>query len=141
VAFLTLPILQPQLNNNGIFTASYTFPEAGEYKMWADAKSKGSAQCLAAFRLSEMSRVNPSTRPQDLCLTQRFYKKSIDANYQVRVILPEKVVTHRNVDQSCAGTAGSLHDKLSKAGSIQNMRTTPAQGKYNNGVLLYCQGS
>jgi hypothetical protein len=42
--------------------------------------------------------VNPSTRPQDLCLTQRFYKKSIDANYQVRVILPEKVVTHRNVD-------------------------------------------
>jgi hypothetical protein len=52
VAFLTLPILQPQLNNNGIFTVSHTFSEAGEYKMWANAKPKGGAQCLAAFRLS-----------------------------------------------------------------------------------------
>jgi hypothetical protein len=42
--------------------------------------------------------------------------------------------------QSCAGTAGSLHDKLSKAGSVQNTGTIPAQGKYNNRVL-YCQGS
>jgi hypothetical protein len=54
MAFLTLPILYLQLNNNGIFTftVSYTFPEAGEYKMWADAKPRGGAQCLAAFRSS-----------------------------------------------------------------------------------------
>jgi hypothetical protein len=106
------------------------------------------------------------------------------------VILPEKIVTHRNVDvifelanakgkplhdlEPLMRTDGrcviiiissdakeflhvhlvegvdpelrgdrysSLHDKLSKAGSIQNMRTTPAQGKYNNRVLLYCQDS
>jgi hypothetical protein len=70
VAFLTLPNLQPQLNNNGIFTVSHTFPEAREYKMWATAKPRGGAQCLAAFRLSEVSRVNSSTRPQGLCLTE-----------------------------------------------------------------------
>lgn len=88
--------LHPQLDNNGIFTVAHAFPEAGGYKMWADAKPEGGTQCLAAFRLNVTGQ--PSHAAAGLVPDRDFTKKSIDGNYQVRLRIPEKIAAHHGID-------------------------------------------
>ena len=37
--------------NNGVFELQHAFPEPGSYKLWAEARPRGAASILAAFRL------------------------------------------------------------------------------------------
>ncbi len=88
--------LHPHLRD-GIFSITHAFPESGEYKIWADAKPKGGAQTLAAFRLAVGGQPN---RKAELVPDTNFSKKSQDGKYQVRLKLPEKISAGKSVSIS-----------------------------------------
>ena len=70
--------LHPQLDNvDGIFTVAHTFPESGEYKIWADVEPRVGSQVLAAFR------VKVTGQPSHMHLWNSFIQK----------ILPRKQLT------------------------------------------------
>jgi hypothetical protein len=78
--------IHPKLNKeSGIFHISHTFPKAGKYKMWIDAKPKGGIQTLTAFAFNVEGQ--PVRSPATITVDQTLVKKVVVDAQSYRVAL------------------------------------------------------
>jgi uncharacterized OB-fold protein len=91
--------IHPKLDKEtGIFDITHTFPKAGKYKMWIDAKPKGGIQTLTAFAFNVEGQ--PIHSPETIAHEQTRVKNVVAErqSYQVRLnCQPEQLVTGSDV--------------------------------------------
>ena len=80
--------VHPELRD-GLFQLAPTFPEAGPYRLWAEAKPKGGERALVAFRLQVEG--GPIHRPITLVPDREMTKVVNDGRYRV-TLAPRDVV-------------------------------------------------
>jgi hypothetical protein len=84
--------LHPKFDDKDIvFAVKHTFPVAGRYKMWVDAKPKGEGQLIKEFHLDVGGK--PDHEPIPIEVDKNFIK-NVAANgqeYQVRLKAPEGI--------------------------------------------------
>lgn len=85
--------LEPQ---NGVFTTSYSFPDAGDYKLWVDVKPKGGRQFLTAFRLH--AKGQPLYERIPLAVDNQFTKSVMNGQYRVSLALPSEPGIHHGAN-------------------------------------------
>jgi hypothetical protein len=115
--------LHPNLRE-GIFSVRHTFPESGEYKLWADAKPKGGTQTLVAFRVTVGGK---PYRKIELVPDTSFSKRSSDGIYEVSLKLPEKIV---------AGNPISISFEITDAGGKPITDLEPLMGAGGHCVVI-----
>ncbi|MCI0694595.1 hypothetical protein L0337_21625 [candidate division KSB1 bacterium] len=81
--------LEPQ---NGAFTTAYSFPQAGDYKLWVDVKPKGGRQFLAAFWVHVEGQ--PLHERISLAVDDQFTKVVMNGQYRVSLALPSELGIH-----------------------------------------------
>ena len=86
--------VHPELGN-GVFRLAYRFPEAGPYRLWADAKPKGGGRTLVAFRLEVEG--GPIHRPLALVPDQETTKAVMDGRCRVTLALRGAVAAENPV--------------------------------------------
>ncbi|MCG3120955.1 MAG: hypothetical protein ALAOOOJD_03876 [bacterium] len=95
--------LEPQ---NGVFTTPYSFPHAGDYKLWVDVKPQNGRQLLAAFRIHLEGR--PLRERNPLAVDNQFTQIVMNGQYRVSLALPSEFGIHHgaNLKFSIADTNG-----------------------------------
>lgn len=84
--------VHPKFNDNErIFAITHTFPRAGRYKMWVDAKPKGGTQFVKEFYLNVEG--TPASKHVPIVVEKDFVKKAVanGQKYQVRLNVPESI--------------------------------------------------
>lgn len=85
--------LEPQ---NGVFAASYSFPSAGDFKLWVDVKPRGGRQFLTAFRLRIEGQPLYDRIP--LAIDNQFTKAVMNGQYRVSLALPSELGIHNGAN-------------------------------------------
>jgi hypothetical protein len=75
--------------NNGVFEVHHAFPEPGSYKLWSEAKPRGAAAILAAFRLEVGGSPLASPAADDIASGYRF---ELDHGGELRQHSPARLV-------------------------------------------------
>ena len=81
--------LEPQ---HGVFNTSYSFPNAGDYKLWVDVKPKGGRQFLTAFQTHVEGQ--PLHERIPLMADNQFTRIVMDGQYRVSLVLPSEPSNH-----------------------------------------------
>lgn len=85
--------LEPQ---NGIFATAYSFPSAGDYKLWVDVKPQGGRQFLTAFRLHIEGQ--PVYERFSLAVDNQYTKLVMNGQYRVSLALPSELGIHHGAN-------------------------------------------
>jgi hypothetical protein len=91
--------VHPKLNDEErIFTITHTFPVAGRYKMWVDAKPRGVERFVKEFRLNVGGK--PVREPIPIVADKDFTKNVAAGGqkYQVRLKAPESIKVGQDID-------------------------------------------
>lgn len=85
--------VHPKLNDEKIFAIAHTFPVAGRYKMWVDAKPQGEEQLIKEFRLDVGGGRKPDHEAIPIVADKNFIKNvaADGTRYQVRLKAPEGI--------------------------------------------------
>ncbi len=82
--------------DTGNFSITNNFPEADNYKIWVDFKSKDGIQSLVTFNLDKM--IGTPHKPIPLTGDIQSVTKEIDEKYQVRLKTPIGIMANTAVD-------------------------------------------
>src|SRR5437899_1652328 len=86
---------RPSGTPDGVFQLAFTFPKAGPYRFWAEAKPKGGERALVAFRLRvEGGRIH---QPIALVPDRETTKAVMDGQYRVTLTPRDAVAAEKPV--------------------------------------------
>jgi len=86
--------VHPELRD-GFFQLAFTFPEAGPYRLWAEAKPTGGERALVAFRLRVEG--GPIHQPIALVPDREMTKAVMDGRYRVTLTPRDAVAAEKPV--------------------------------------------
>src|SRR5881296_1601402 len=86
--------VHPELRD-GVFQLAHTFPEAGAYRLWAEATPKGGERALVAFRLRVEG--GPIHQPIALVPDRETTKAVMDGQYRVTLMPRDAVAAEKPV--------------------------------------------
>ena len=91
--------IHPRLDDKEmIFTIQHTFPTAGRYVMWVDAKPRGGGQFAKGFHLDLKG--GDVRKPAPIVADKNFakYVAAGSQTYQVRLMVPESIKSGQDVE-------------------------------------------